>query len=189
MCIRDSDSLFSWVHREWGLRRRGLLLCDDGGGEIADFLHLAPVDPNGEHELTLIHVKASKSADEKRFLSVGEYELVIAQAIKNLMHADLSSIETKLRRIDSHTHVWTNGVRGSTPSNFADELSRVQHKVQLRIVVIQPHALEHAYARASLGKGVRVKQLNTLLLEAQATCRNVGAGFAIYASASRPTNP
>ncbi|RKN69102.1 hypothetical protein D7252_17000 [Microbacterium sp. CGR2] len=55
------DSLFSWAFDRWGEGRPGTLLCDDGSGEIADFLHLAPFDDDGESLLTFIHAKGGKS--------------------------------------------------------------------------------------------------------------------------------
>lgn len=181
------DSLFSWVHEQWGEGRQGLLLCDDGSGEIADFLHLAPADQDGERALTLIHAKASRSADKGRGLSVSEYELVVAQAVKNLTYASATSISQKLLHLSGNARVWDDGTRRGSAADFARQLTSGGQKVRLRVVILQPHALKSSYkidvnsATPSL-KG-RHAQLSTLLLEAEAMCRNVGATFSVFASA------
>ncbi|WP_315915599.1 hypothetical protein [Arthrobacter sp. lap29] len=180
------DSLFAWIHKHWGREREGILLCDDGSGEIADFLHLAKCDQDGESVLTLIHAKASKSADAGRGLSVSEYEVVVAQAVKNLAYASTETIVEKLRNLSKNARVWVNGNRQDGASYFADQLKDRGHKVRLRIVVLQPHTLKIRYeidpkaATASLK--ARHAQLSTLLLEAEAACRSIGATFNVYAS-------
>jgi hypothetical protein len=52
------DSLFAWVVAEFD---DGWLLCDDGPGEVADFLHL-----DGHGTLRAIHVKGANSASPRR---------------------------------------------------------------------------------------------------------------------------
>lgn len=182
----DDDSLFTWIHKHWGRDRQGILLCDDGSGEIADFLHLAPRDEDGVSALALIHAKASKSAKMSRGLSVGEYEIVVSQAVKNLAYASPAAIAGKLRDLSGKARVWVNGDRQEGASYFADQLEDRGRNMRLRIVVLQPHTLKSRYeidpskAPASL-KG-RHAQLSTLLLEAEAACRSIGATFSVVAS-------
>ncbi|PZF29234.1 hypothetical protein DEJ05_02605 [Curtobacterium sp. MCLR17_045] len=177
------DSLFSWVYDRWGEGRPGILLCDDGSGEIADFLHLAPIDDDGESLLTFIHAKGGKSGDSNRGLSVSEYEVVIAQAIKNLAYAEPEAIAAKLRALSANARVWNEDNPGLDASGFADELLGRRRKIRRRVVVLHPHTLRGKYeidaggATSSL-RG-RHAQLSTLLLEAEATCRSVGAQFSV----------
>jgi hypothetical protein len=56
------DSLFGSVVRRFG---NGWLTCDDGPGEVADFVH---VDPAGV--LTLVHVKAAHGDGHRRGVAV-----------------------------------------------------------------------------------------------------------------------
>lgn len=181
------DSLFSWTYDRWGNGRPGLLLCDDGSGEIADFLHLAPLDNDGESLLTFIHAKGSKSEDSNRRLSVSEYEVVVAQAIKNLAYAEPEAIATKLRVLSTTARVWEAGVPGLDASHFADELLGRGSKIRRRVVVLQPHTLKARYEIAIGGAAPSLRgrhaQLSTLLLEAEATCRSVGAQFSVIGAA------
>lgn len=182
----SDDSLFTWICTRWGSQRDGRLLCDDGGGEIADFLHLAPPDSDGESTLTLIHAKASRSAEADRGLSVSDYEVVVAQAIKNLAYASPTFVVEKLRTLSGTAKGWLDGVKGQNSSQFADDLSSRGHKVRLRVVVIQPQTLRSKYESDLNGASASLKnrhaQLSALLLEAEATCRNVGASFSIVAA-------
>jgi hypothetical protein len=73
-------SLFGWVVRHFA---KGWLTCDDGPGEIADFIH---VDHAGT--LSLIHVKAALSSANKRTVAVSAYEVVAGQAVKNLCYLE-----------------------------------------------------------------------------------------------------
>lgn len=177
------DSLFSWAYDRWGEGRPGLLLCDDGSGEIADFLHLAPLDDDGESLLTFIHAKGGKSGDSDRGLSVSEYEVVIAQAIKNLAYAEPEAIAAKLRALSANARVWNEEDPGLDASGFADELLRRGRKIRRRVVVLHPHTLRGQYEIDTGGATPSLRgrhaQLSTLLLEAEATCRSVGAQFSV----------
>jgi len=181
------DSLFSWAYDRWGKGRPGLLLCDDGSGEIADFVHLAPVDDDGESLLTFVHAKGGKSERMDRGLSVSEYEVVIAQAIKNIAYTEPDRIAAKLRALSSTAPVWVEGILNSNASEFADELLNRGRRIRRRVVVLHPYTLKSRYeidtgdATASL-RG-RHAQLSTLLLEAEAACRSVGAQFSVIGAA------
>ncbi|WP_078714805.1 hypothetical protein [Agreia bicolorata] len=181
------DSLFSWVYDRWGKGRLGFLLCDDGGGEIADFLHLAPPDADGESLLTFIHAKGGKSEDPNRSLSASAYEVVIAQAIKNLAYVESDAIAAKLLALSATARVWVDGVSGSDASGFASQLLSRGRKMRRRVVVLHPHTVRGQYetdteAATPTAKG-RHAQLSTLLLEAEATCRSVGAQFSVIGAA------
>ncbi len=69
--VHGDESLFAWVVRQY---RDGWLICDDGSGEVADFVHIA-----NDGTLTLIHVKAAHSASPRREIAVVPYEVVVVQ--------------------------------------------------------------------------------------------------------------
>lgn len=180
------DSLFSWAHDRWGTGRFGLLLCDDGAGEIADFLHLAPRDQDGWSLLTFVHAKGGKSKKGDRQLSVTAYEVVVAQAVKNLAYSEPDTVAEKLRTLSATARVWKDGVPDSDASGFADELLSRGQKVRRRIVVLNPQTVKAQYeidtAAASPSLRARHAQLSTLLLEAEAACRSVGAQFSVFSA-------
>src|SRR5207244_1030311 len=114
--LRDSDlrrigetgetSLFSWV---WKRYKQGWLWCDDGSGEIADFIHL----DSARTTLSLIHVKAAHSSSPGRGISVSAYEVVCAQALKNLRYTERAHLEEPLKeKLKAEARVargWRNG--------------------------------------------------------------------------------
>src|SRR5204863_232813 len=70
------------------------LACNDGSREIADFIHLArPVGALAR--LTLIHVKPSSSDSAARQISLGDYELVVSQAVKNLRFLEIKRLRNE----------------------------------------------------------------------------------------------
>jgi len=84
-------SLFTWV---WKHYKKGWLWCDDRSGEIADFIHL----DTDKSVLSLIHVKAAHSDSDKRDISVSAYEVVCAQALKNLRYTERRELELPLKQ-------------------------------------------------------------------------------------------
>ena len=85
------ESLFKWIYKE-GLGQLNLsqpipgvcwLYCDDRAGEVADFVHV-DLKSNGAPRITLIHAKGASNKSANRRVAPGPYELVSAQAMKNL---------------------------------------------------------------------------------------------------------
>jgi hypothetical protein len=81
-------SLFGWVAHNY---TDGWLICDDGPGEAADFLHIA-----NDGTLSVIHVKGANSSTKKRGIAVGAYEVVASQAAKNLVFNDTDALHAHL---------------------------------------------------------------------------------------------
>jgi hypothetical protein len=177
-------SLFCWVVNNWPINRprkgeRGWLVCDDGAGEKADFIHFDPsVSPPS---ITLIHVKGAKSGKPTRGLSVAPFEVVTSQAIKNLRYLDSENLVAALlaqldRKIAIHT--WHNGKR-STRTAFINALKKSTVLVP-RVVVLQPHLMMSHLASKALS--AQSGLLHTLLLSAEAGCRSLGAEFSVIGS-------
>jgi hypothetical protein len=191
--IGTDSSLFDWVQRTWpnvdGTRTLpgGWLACDDGAMEIADFVH---VDENtAPPTLTLIHVKASNSSRPQRQISVAPYEVVAAQAVKNLRHLDRELVFKGLKSGMSHRVgklVWHD----REPSDRAQMLSALGSlgsNYQRRVVILQPQVTKarHDLARRG-GKNLevrRLQQLDALLLGADADAHALGASFTVLAEA------
>jgi len=132
-------SLFTWV---WHRYKQGWLWCDDGSGEIADFIHLDP----GKSSLSLIHVKAANSNSPKRGISVSAYEVVCSQALKNLRYTERRELEQPLKEKLESTDArivrgWHNGKTlrlGSTALWSAIKAIRYSDLTR-RVVIVQPH--------------------------------------------------
>lgn len=185
--IGEGDSLFCWVVKNWRngmlpwLPKGGWLACNDGALELADFLHFDPVEPR----LSLIHVKATK-AGKKREIAVSPFEVVVAQAVKNLRHVDpeiageefMSRLGKQIREA-----VWKDGKLAGRAQMLA-ALRRAGSGSSRRVVIVQPHTRRTARdqaLRARHGSRERhlIRQLHTLLLAAQRDCAALGADFLV----------
>lgn len=190
--IGVQTSLFCWVRQRWHRALpnagavSGWLACNDGAMEIADFVHFEQV--NGHAELTLIHVKGSKSDAATRQLSVSDYEVVVGQAVKNLRFLDLqktladftTALNSKLMNAS-----WNAGA-ASTRANMIAAMNGVGPPPRRRVVIVQPRVCRSALTAARAAapttrQHMIARQLDTLLLAAQANCRNLGAEFSVVA--------
>ncbi|GAA1989872.1 hypothetical protein [Amycolatopsis minnesotensis] len=141
------DSLFAW-----GVQRFGSdwLLCDDGAGEVADYLHLTD-----DGTLTAIHVKAAANAGPGRRIAVTPFEEVVSQAEKNVRLLGTENLEERLGRPRaSRAAAWHAGQR-STSAEFAQQLAARVATDRTRVVIVQPHLLRasHDQARADVVAG------------------------------------
>lgn len=135
------NSLFAWVVKRFG---RDWLLCDDGAGEVADFLHLSEAD----NTLTAIHVKAADNASVHRRIAVTRFEQVVSQAEKNARMLDNATLIDRLRtpRI-ARPAAWHAGRR--VPA--ADFVARLGDRVaadRTNVIILQPHLLAAVCTRA-----------------------------------------
>lgn len=186
----QEDSLFSWVKKYWtGINPQyvdfaqqnvdGWLLCDDGGNEKADFIH---VTNEAIPTISLIHVKGANSNSANRQISTTAYEVVISQALKNLRYVDKNSISETIDispNANVANLVWYNGQQSSRQDfkNFLN--TRPQYKK--RVVILQPHVRQNNYNNAppTATTKNRLNQLNALLLSAQNTIQSLGAEFIV----------
>ena len=150
------DSLFAWVARRYG---HDWLLCDDGAGEVADFLHL---DNNGT--LTAIHVKAADKASANRRIAVARFEQVVSQAEKNIRLLDNDTLVDRLNipRI-ANPAAWHAGRR--VPSSvFVTQLATRVASDKTKVIIVQPHLLRavHDQARAAAEAGQATRDSRSL---------------------------
>lgn len=198
--LSADKSLFSWVVQNWtpenGASRDTWLACDDGPGEVADFVFL---DKSAQPtQLALIHVKGAKPKVKHPQIAVSSFEIVVSQAIKNIRYLDPMHLASRLadrNDLSSSTAAWHNGHRTSTARNtLIDEIKLLDSGVETRVIIVQPSITETTYksVRDHLdGTGndklsanaQRLRQLDALLLEAEATCRDFGAEFEVIGSA------
>jgi hypothetical protein len=188
--IGEEESLFCWVWWRWsGLLDAefggGWLACDDGAGEKADFIHF---DERAQ-VLSLIHVKASDSDSNQRSVAVAKYEVVVSQAIKNLRFLDRDNLRDGLRaRVNREGRVltWCGG-EPCERAAFNEALSRIQARCARRIIIVQPHLRKEVWERADANpdsqEGGRLRQLNTLLIAAESSCRGLGASLTVIGAA------
>jgi hypothetical protein len=179
----DGDiSLFAWVVARYS---SGWLICDDGPGEVADFVHLAP---NGD--LRLIHVKAADSKDSSRRPAVGAYEVVASQATKNLGYLDLDTLHTRLASSSvKNPASWTDGTRVPDRTEFLELLQCCGAREKKFVEIVQPHISEPMYLKSQTrGRApanadeYRMMLLETLLNSTRGPITGLGAELVVIGS-------
>ena len=163
----QDTSLFGWVARYYS---SGWLVCDDGPGEVADFVHISP-----DGVLSMIHVKAAHSSSRSRGIAVSAFEVVTGQAAKNSRYlVDLDSLsETLMIPHDPQRASWIDGERVSGRDDFLAMIGGLMPSDKRQVVIVQPHVSEETYNRIRQGaNGVaatrdhelfRLNSLETLL--------------------------
>lgn len=183
-------SLFCWVVNKWSRAmgksppKKGWLACNDGSLEIADFIHLG--EDGGIPELTLIHAKGCGNGKANRPIAVGDFELVVSQAQKNLSFLD------NMTTADEFTDFLGKGVKEAvfndgvlaTRTDMLKALKTVASgDYRRRVVILQPRVTKTALADARTGKNTRqkriVQQLDLLLIGLQARCLGFGAELVV----------
>ncbi|NPE50419.1 hypothetical protein E0I03_04320 [Dickeya dadantii] len=189
--IGHQKSLFCWMKHHWcGLwdshenflttdRPSGWLLCDDGAGEKADFIHI--VEHKDKIYISLIHIKAANSSSSDRRISVGAHDIVLNQAIKNLRYISRKKLVTDLkeRAENAVTKYCWNDNKVSDHNSFLDAIESLEgnSKIKFRVVIVQPHTMKSYYNR-NIQSNIR-KQLDILLVSAESAIRASGAEFYI----------
>lgn len=196
--VGEDNSLFSWVVNNWPDWEQtedgpeGWLVCDDGSGEIADFIHLREDESEEAPILSLVHVKAAGSENGR--ISVGKYDKVSSQAVKNLRDLDPShlsedlpeEVAQKVEGLDweeDEDLVWQDGEKASR-DDLLDEIRSLGSDHQRRAFVVQPHIrgdyLERK--RESDPTSKRLRQLDMILNRAERACQDIGAKFQVVIS-------
>ncbi len=152
------DSLFAWVVSQC---TDGWLSCDDGPGEVADFVHL---DRNSR--LRLIHCKGAETNSPGRGIAAAAYEGVVGQAKKNLVYADTSRLLAQLMRPPvERPACWIDGVPAGDRSAMLAELSRRPSNSVTEVIVVQPHVREAKRSPLIAAPGTSQEHLRLRLLE------------------------
>jgi hypothetical protein len=156
----DGDtSLLSWVVSQY---QEGWLVCDDGAGEVADFIHL---DEDGT--LTAVHVKGARSKSTNRGIAVTAFEEVVSQAEKNVKRLAVETLSATLRKQRiSRPACWRDGIRTDSRNEFVARLETRISTDLTRVVLVQPHLLKAPYdaARAAIDAGNPSRNSNSLML-------------------------
>ena len=187
--IGNQSSLFCWTKNVWpqpvsgDSAPGGWLACDDGAMEIADFIHLD--DKSSPPTLTLIHVKAAASKSPTRQVSVARYEVVACQDVKNLRYLDRLHIEQGLANGLEHkigSLVWHDR-SANTRKQMLAALKVLGTNYRRRVVIVQPHVRETSWKAAQSNPAgsdaARLRQLDTLLLSAEASYHALGAELVV----------
>jgi hypothetical protein len=188
-------SLFCWVKNEWPMpgapysAAPGWLACDDGAMEIADFIH---VDVGAQIPvLTLIHVKGANSDSAVRSVSISSYRGITGQAVKNARFLDRLHLDVGLRAgLEKQIGelVWFDG-QASTREAMLDAIAEIGTSYRRMVVLLQPQVtksrldqIRNPPTQGRADSDTRsVRQLDTLLLSAQASCRSIGAELWVVA--------
>lgn len=166
------QSLFSWVAENYA---HGYLICDDGTGEISDFLHIA-------HDCTLsyIHVKAASTRNANRGVAVGKYEVVASQAVKNLSALTTRTLHERLKnpRV-TEPACWVDGQRVSARDQFLEALEYHGPQDDKRVVIIQPHVSKVLYDHLKESSATSQPNVNQYRLQLLETLLNAARGAAM----------
>jgi hypothetical protein len=191
------DSLFSWVYA--ALKRTSSnpllahlvlntkdhwLLCDDGAGEAADFVHAN--FSGARPAITFIHVKAASSSSTQRKLSVTAHDIVLSQATKNIhLLNDRSFVDQLEDRLKTTINkpAW-DGNGSVTTTQFVNAIrSRTTSQgIQFQVIVVQPHTRRSFY-RGAGGSRMQRRQLDTLLISTQYALGGYGSELVVIGSA------
>ena len=137
----------------------------------------------------MVHVKAAGGkAGPGRGISVSKYEVVTAQALKNLKFLDWRKMCQGLEYQpdkESIQRFWCEQKPAGKPELISNLKSLGTNYVR-RVVIVQPHLrkVKHDEVRGKTD-GIdlyRLRQLDTLLLSAEEKCRNFGAEFSVICS-------
>jgi hypothetical protein len=169
------------------------LCCDDGAGEVADFVYFEP----RAGRLFLIHIKGAGNDNPTRGISVKAYEEVVSQAVKNLRYLDVHNLASlldagKQRPIGQTCFYRTTSGAPTGRSEILNDLQNFKGRLSdKRVVVFQPHVLKSAWKSAHeswlrdekatpQNQINRFLQLRTLLADAEITCKKIGARFEVW---------
>lgn len=170
-------SLFSWAAATFS---SGYLTCDDGSGEVADFVHL-----DHDETLSLVHIKAASSSSSRRRIAVQRFEVVVGQAVKNAVYLDTNNLASALGRPRiTQPACWLDGVRTADRSEMLEYLAVVSARAARRIIVVQPHVTKGAYETSWASASMPVRLLDTLLNSARAAITGVGAELQVWGALS-----
>jgi len=173
--VGKEKSLFCWTFHNY---TTGWLICDDGSMEIADFIHVSGVKENAI-DITLIHVKASHTDAKNRGISVSAYEVVSAQAIKNLRWATKLGLADGIGKPRRSRQVWKDGKKTS-PEVFKKYIRKIKAIPKFKVLIIQPSLRKENLSKAKSDTDrLKIDQLKFLLASAQRTCFALGADFGV----------
>ncbi len=153
------DSLFAWMVDYCS---EGWLICDDSSGEAADFFHI-----DEENLLRVFHIKASSNGKDNRGVKVIDYDVVLAQAQKNMLYLDKELLARRLARTTLEAPAcWFDGVRvDDRRQGFLAKLKASQSKGTTEVVVVQPNLSRKLYDKLSEDIANGVMSQNTLRLQ------------------------
>ena len=155
------------------------LYCDDGSGEIADFLHVH-LPKNATPRITALHVKGAHSTSPSREISVSAFEVVAGQAIKNLRQILAQTIMAKVTDAIAKAgapRVWDTP--WPAPSSLVAQaalqaaLTNIGSQCDYEVVIVQPH-VRRTFYNANINS-VPAMKLRTLLFGALSMARSSGA--------------
>jgi hypothetical protein len=178
--LPGDTSLFGWVAANYA---SGYLICDDGPGEVADFLHIAY-----DCTLTFIHVKAANTSSPARVVAVGAYEVVASQAVKNLTVLTTQKLRERVEspKVPSPA-CWVDGERVGDRTQFLDALEYVGPRDDKRVVIVQPHISKALYDRLKGSGGARQLTCDQRRLQLLETLLNASRSATIYVGGDMST--
>lgn len=120
------DSVFCLIDETYKHHYNSILVCDDKSGEWADFI----LFDSHESELTFFHAKA----DNNLTTSAGAFQIVVAQAIKNLGLITRDTTEY-INKLETE---WANQIRFEIPRFRSSDFSKDEASEIIRKTIQNP---------------------------------------------------
>lgn len=194
--IGKSDSLFCFTVKNTKMVVKNkhlsnlsddyLILCDDGGGELADFI---VIDPNPMNKyIIFIHIKAAKKISSE--ISLDKIPELISMALKNLNSLDQGILieNLKTRTTDNKKYwVWDSKGNLSDRDNFISTLENMKRGAAKHIVIFQPliertiwekNVTNHRNEKIDTNVG-RMRQLSSLLSSTEESAKRLSATMSV----------
>ncbi|MFD1534017.1 hypothetical protein, partial [Pseudonocardia aurantiaca] len=179
MIGKDNDhSLFAWV---LSVYPNGWLTCDDGSGELADFIHVSDDD----FTISFIHVKGAANDSDRRGVSAASYEVVTSQAVKNTYFMKDSTLVEHLKSAPVPTPAtWIDGLREDDRSGLIEAIAERDARSKYEVVIVQPHVRRKTYEDLYLAAKraekpsadlLRLRRLENILNGGRPTMTGMGA--------------
>jgi hypothetical protein len=188
------DSLFDFVVRNvenlFGKSNDWHLMCDDGSGEIADFIYI-----DGQRKmLRLVHVKGAGKA-ETRDIAPAKFEIVVSQATKNLRFLEpkhllnqlKADIGSPIEKVTWKTDSWNkNFSRVNNRIAAIAALQNIGAYPDKAIVILQPHIRRTVWdifeENLRLGKlpindRIQLLRLKTMIVDLEEACKRFEANL------------
>ncbi|WP_440063231.1 hypothetical protein ACTAB2_13120 [Pseudomonas syringae] len=208
-------SLFSWwIHEGYAFcfpsvkgpfspGEFALALCDDGAGEIGDFIMLvkhagfATKTNPSSLAVIVVHLKGAANS-KKRAMAPKQYEEVLGQATKNLSWMHLPDLATGLKKdlMSGKNLLWSwNGQVFDRVLQHKQKLAKSAPQLKMLdefdgrrahsfVIVVQPHqdADDFISAMAKSPVDYKTRLLSTLLCAADGACRGSSATLKVVMS-------
>lgn len=163
-----------------------LILCDDGGGELADFILLDPESTS--KSIVFIHIKGIKN--DSTHIYTGKLPDLCNMATKNIIYLHQGNLLSNLmnRTTDNNKGlVWKTDGKKSSRKYFIDKLSNMREGSAKHVVLFQPFIRKSVWEKTIRNYRAqktnvdigRMRQLTAILSETEMNLKKLGCTLSV----------